>query len=39
MNKLVRYGTLFQGPNLKVITSLVLLNICEIDHTQIKPVF
>ena len=39
MNKLMRYATLFQGPNLKVITSHVLLNICEVDPAQIKPVF
>ena len=39
MNKLMRYATLFQGPNLKGITSHVLLNICEVDPAQIKPVF
>ena len=39
IKKLIRYAALFQGANLKVITSHVLLNICEIDPKQIKPVF
>jgi len=39
LNKIIRYATLFQGPNLKIMTSHVLLNICEVDPLQIKPVF
>ncbi len=39
MNKLMRYAALFQGPNLKVVTSHVLLNICEVDPIQINKVF
>lgn len=36
IHKLLRYASLFQGSNLKVITSNVLLNICEIDNSKIK---
>lgn len=38
VDKLIRYAALFQGPYLKVITSLALLNLCEIDKTKIQPV-
>jgi hypothetical protein len=38
VDKLIRYAALFQGPYLKVITSLALLNVCEIDKTKMQPV-
>jgi len=38
IDKLVRYAALFQGPNLKVITSIVLLNIAELDPSKLTSV-
>ncbi len=38
ITKLIRYAALFQGQHLKVITSIVLLNICELDNLKIQPV-
>ena len=38
INKLIRYAALFQGPNLKVITSIVLLNIAELDLSKLNSV-